>query len=230
MKPLTYPARPVQGGPLDKARAKSPGTWYYEPKYNGWRALVHVPTGTMFNRKGEQLSIAAEFATALDHLKASKAEWLDCEALDRRHGLGRGSLVVLDEPGCPLPFERRLDRLVDLMLPVGAFVLEGLLGPSQPRSVALLGLLGQYTGPDSIAEIRTMRPTADSLLLPSVFTQRQADHVWRNGLLQAVNGVHQLNCDFYEGLVAKRGDSLYPIQLRSPDEAFGGWIKHRWQW
>ena len=51
MNPITYPARPINGGPLEKARPKH-GEWFYEPKYNGWRALVHVPTGTMFNRHG----------------------------------------------------------------------------------------------------------------------------------------------------------------------------------
>jgi hypothetical protein len=45
--PITYPARPINGGPLPNARPKQ-GVWYYEPKYNGWRALVHIPTGTMF--------------------------------------------------------------------------------------------------------------------------------------------------------------------------------------
>jgi len=198
MKPLTYPARPTQGGPLDKARAKPPGTWYYEPKYNGWRALVHVPTGTMFNRQGQQLSIAAEFATALDHLKASKAEWLDCEALDRRHGLGRGSLVVLDEPGSPLPYEDRVLRLTQLVPDAGAI----LLTPG-------------------------VRPAPNAVFLAPVYvTQQLAAEAWVT--LRSANA--WLGCEFYEGLVAKRADSLYPIQLRSPDEAFAGWIKHRWQW
>jgi len=199
MKPLTYPARPVQGGPLDKARAKPPGIWYYEPKYNGWRALVHVPTGTMFNRKGEQLSIAAEFAAPLTQLQCTAFEWLDCEALDRRHGLGRGSLVVLDEPGSRLPYEDRILRLTQILVPdVGAIA---------------LGM--------------AVQPPANAILLaPVLVTQKQATDAWVS--LQSVNA--WLGCEFYEGLVAKRADSLYPIQLRSPDEAFGGWIKHRWQW
>jgi len=32
----------------------------------------------------------------------------------------------------------------------------------------------------------------------------------------------------YEGLVAKRTTDPYPIQLRSPEEEFVGWVKHRW--
>ncbi len=38
----------------------------------------------------------------------------------------------------------------------------------------------------------------------------------------------QWHCPFYEGLVAKRADSLYPVQLRSPTLEFPGWVKHRW--
>ena len=36
------------------------------------------------------------------------------------------------------------------------------------------------------------------------------------------------NCLFYEGLVAKQTTDPYPIQLRSPEEEFVGWVKHRW--
>ncbi len=43
VQPVTYPARPINGGPLELA-PPNPGRWCYEPKYNGWRALVHAPT------------------------------------------------------------------------------------------------------------------------------------------------------------------------------------------
>ena len=49
----TYPARPLNGGPFDKAPPKR-GAWAAEPKFNGWRALVHIPSGTIFNRHGER--------------------------------------------------------------------------------------------------------------------------------------------------------------------------------
>jgi hypothetical protein len=97
MKPITYPARPINGGHLDRALPKV-GEWSYEPKYNGWRAIIHVPSGTMWNRHGKLLSIAREFETALAILKRTGIEWLDVEALERRHALGRGSLIVLDWP------------------------------------------------------------------------------------------------------------------------------------
>ena len=68
LHPPTYPPRPCNGGPLEKAVAKD-GGWFYEPKYNGWRALIHVPTKRMFNRRGSPLSIAHEFPVALEALK-----------------------------------------------------------------------------------------------------------------------------------------------------------------
>jgi len=72
VRPRTYPARPISGGPLELALPKQ-GHWCYEPKYNGWRALVHAPTGTMFNRHGQPLSIAGLFGSALKHLRNAQA-------------------------------------------------------------------------------------------------------------------------------------------------------------
>ena len=34
--------------------------------------------------------------------------------------------------------------------------------------------------------------------------------------------------NFYEGVVAKRAQSSYPVQLRDPEAPFPGWMKHRW--
>ena len=107
---LTYPARPLNGGDLKYALPKI-GAWSYTPKYNGWRAMVHVPTSAMWNRHGERLTIAREFSIALAILKRTPFEWLDCEALERRHDLGRGSLIVLDCPGVELPYEARANIL-----------------------------------------------------------------------------------------------------------------------
>jgi hypothetical protein len=96
--PPTYPARPIGGGKLELAPRK-PGHWQAEPKYNGWRALVHCSSGTMWNRHGARLTIAREFESALEQLRLLAPlglEWADCEALERRHAIGRGTLVVLD--------------------------------------------------------------------------------------------------------------------------------------
>jgi ATP-dependent DNA ligase len=110
MKPPTYPLRPINGGPLERARPKR-GEWVYQPKINGWRAMVNTKTGQIFNRHGEPLTIASEFQCALEDLRVfSKWEWLDCEGLSRRHGIEKGKLYVLDyipESYDKTPFSQR---------------------------------------------------------------------------------------------------------------------------
>ncbi len=192
--PPSFPLRPVNGGPLDLAQPKF-GEWSYEPKYNGWRALVHVPTGRMFNRKLERLSIEQEFAPALEKLRQpsdgtnTEFEWLDCEALERRHGIGRGALVILDWVIAGRTYVQRREELEK------AFYI--------PHSTCL-------------------SLSADSVSLPR--STPQAQTLW--DLLREAN--HIMNAPFYEGLVAKRSDSLYPFQLRSPSVEFPFWMKHRW--
>jgi len=36
-----------------------------------------------------------------------------------------------------------------------------------------------------------------------------------------------VRCDFFEGVVMKRADSVYPVQMRSAKEECRGWCKHR---
>jgi hypothetical protein len=188
---LTYPARPLNGGPLETAPPKA-GRWCYEPKYNGWRALVHVPTGTMFNRHGARLSISPEFTGALALLRRSPFEWLDCEALERRHSIGRGTLVVLDYVAPPTPYLARRELLSGQDWPVA--------------------LGSRESFPDH------------AVTLSASVEASQAFPLWHR--LQEDNRV-SFGCDFYEGLVGKRADSLYPVQLVSPEQTMPHWIKHR---
>jgi ATP-dependent DNA ligase len=202
VQPPTYPARPMNGGRLELAPPK-PGQWWYEPKYNGWRALVHAPSGSMFNRYGQPLSIAAEFGRALKHLRDLKLmaggiaiEWFDCEALDRRHALSRGTLLAFDyiappeSPGEPLYKRKEL--------------LAQALAAHEYRQVPLAEAL-YAVGAHDPGELNPQE----------LYRQlRQLNARWR--------------CQFYEGLVAKRSTDVYPVQLRSPNAEFVGWIKHRW--
>jgi len=202
VRPTTFPARPINGGPLELALPK-PGHWYYEPKYNGWRALVHAPTGAMFNRQCQPLSITGAFCAALKRLRAitlvtggRTIEWLDCEVLDRRHALGRGTLLVFDyiaPPGAaPEPMQQRKALLAQAL---------------EPHEYALAPLHEMVYGvqPHEPAEIEP----------PALYRElKQLNAKW--------------GCEFYEGLVAKRTTDKYPIQLRSSHEEFVGWVKHRW--
>jgi len=192
---ITYPARPKQGG--DFPTALSAGCypdleqWRVTPKLNGWRALVHVPSRTMFNRHGSRLSIQSEFNPALDQLQFSPFEWLDCEALERRHGIGKGTLVVLDCVTVEHTFDERMTMLREFF-------------PIMPPP---LGVLPEfvYAGDSFMAGRDTALGTWDKFI----------------ALNEAARAV------FYEGFVMKDAASLYPIQLRSPEEQFGKWVKHR---
>ena len=110
MKPVTFPARPLNGGRFGMFPQNNTRLW--SAKLNGWRALVHTPTGTIFNRQGQELSIAAEFAEALDELSRIGIEWIDAEGLERRHNIGRGSLILLDAV-IPDTASERFKRLLE---------------------------------------------------------------------------------------------------------------------
>ena len=196
--PITFPARPIQGGKLERAPKKT-GLWFAEPKYNGWRALVHCPSGTMWNRHGGMLSIAGEFASPLRELRNLSGRglvWADCEAMGRRHKIGCGTLIVLDwiaEEGSPIYEERR--EFLESLVPLERM--------SQGEETML---------EDSV------------LLAPSIAdTNGQALQLYRS--LEAIN--RSVLADVFEGVVMKRSRSTYPVQLRSAGEENRGWIKHR---
>ena len=197
--PPTFPARPIRGGKLELAPKKS-GIWFAEPKFNGWRALVHTPTGAMWNRHGQRLTIEREFAQALAALRdlaGSGFVWADCEALERRHQIGRGSLLVLDwipESESPTYEERR----------------EFLAGLVETECLST----GEW---ESFPENGLFLP-------PSVRDEDNAVSEFYAGL-KAIN--RRLRCDFFEGVVMKRGNAPYPIQLRSDTEECRAWAKHR---
>lgn len=198
---ITYPARPIQGGRLELAPPKR-GLWFAEPKFNGWRALIHTPSGTMWNRHGALLTIADCFRPALGALAKLASRglvWADCEALERRHNLGRGTLVVLDvvpESGTP-NYEQRRAHLESLL----------------PRDTLFDGDTSRPVPCGAV--ILTPARCADSHAAALAFYQR----------LRVAN--RELGCDFFEGVVMKRADSAYPVQLRSATEGFRGWCKHR---
>jgi len=197
---ITYPARPIQGGRLELAPPKR-GVWFVEPKLNGWRALIHTPTGTMWNRHGALLTIADCFRpalAALTKLASRGLVWADCEALERRHNLGRGTLVVLDvipESGTPTYVERRE-------------LLESLISRD----------------PIFDGDVTCPVPRGTVVLTPTL----RADHADALAFYQRLRAANRaLGCDFFEGVVMKRADSAYPVQLRWPTEEFRGWCKHR---
>jgi hypothetical protein len=156
----------------------------------------------MWNRHGSLLTIADCFRpafAALAKLAPSGLVWADCEALERRHNFGRGTLVVLDvvpEIGAPNYVERRamLDSLVQC-------------------------------DPVFDGEISRPVPCGAVVLTPARHADSHSDALAFYQRLRTAN--RALGCDFFEGVVMKRADSIYPVQMRSATEEFRGWVKHR---
>jgi hypothetical protein len=216
-----YPARPKQGGALfpqlcEKMYGQDNDDWLVQPKYNGWRALLHAPTGTMWNRHGTKLSIAKEFTEAIwwinnrrqkilddgfermdEHelvtLIGEEADWYDVEALERRHGIGQGSLIVLDLPMSVATNGQRSVALNEMFI-------------EAPLCIRA----------DSYFSNNTALSASNYLI-------SEGPELWLE--LQQAN--KNLGCIFYEGVVTKRVASLYPKQNRSPSEETPDWIKHR---
>jgi hypothetical protein len=229
--PPSYPLRPVNGGPLPLAQPKH-GHWVYEPKLNGWRAWVHPATRRMFNRENQPLSITDNFAPVLDRLQAHAShlpDWLDTEALSRRVPVGKGSLIILDTLGSagvpPAIYESRQEVLYNILINERGITIPWAHEQFAPPSNELL--MFAYTYADAALQ-------ADQIRRGLFDTPRDAGQAidldlfptaaWSR--LQAVNKA--LGCELFEGLVAKRIDSLYPLQLRSPTIEFPFWMKHRW--
>jgi hypothetical protein len=220
IRPPTYPARPVNGGPLPKALPKSNGPggspWYYEPKLNDWRGLLHRETGALFNRRLEPLSIAGQFANATeilsDAINDPALDWLDVMCLGRRIPLGKGSLVLLDAPLAPGDWTARQERLHQLVDAGAAqpWAHEQFLPPEN----AVLSFAYRYE--DEACQRAQGATVIDPDLFPAAAWPR----------LQAIN--KQIGHTLFEGLVAKRTDSPYPRQLRNPELDFPFWVKHRW--
>jgi hypothetical protein len=198
---ITYPVRSIQGGRLELAPPKR-GLWYAEPKLNGRRAIIHTLTGTMWNRHGALLTIADCFRpalAALAKLAPRDLVWADCEALERRHDLGRGTLIVLyavPESGTPTYEERR--AMLESLLPVEP-VFSGDTSYPAPNS--------------TVAVTPTLRANSHASALPFYQRLREANRI--------------LGCDFFEGVAMKRADSIYPVQVRSATDEFRAWVKHR---
>ena len=195
MKPITYPARPINGGPLEKSYPKR-GLWAYEPKYNEWRTLIHVPTGTMWNRHLAPLTIADKFSEAMKRLRATGLVWIDAGAMERRHNLGRGTIIVFDY----IPEDQSL--------------------PYVARRRILCSLLDIH---------RWFAPIPDeTAVLTGTHSYDEGDVATVSDLWKGLKQFNQkTGVEFYEGLVAKRLNSPYPVQLRSPTTETHTWVKHR---
>lgn len=126
--------------------------------------------------------------------------WADCEALERRHNVGRGTLVALDvvpESGKSTYEQRR-------------------------------AMVESLVATDAVFSGDTSRPVPCGavVLTPTMRADSHADVVAYYQRLRAAN--RALRCDFFGVVVMKRADSIYPVQLRSVTEECRGWCKDRY--
>lgn len=200
---LSYPARPVNGGKLEYAPAKV-GLWAWQPKIDDWRAVIHTPTRRVWNRHGEPSTVAQQgkLEVALDHLSGLSfaAEWLDVGIMENRHDMMRGSVVVFDvmEGGSYSTRRTKLESMFQTL----------------PLASQLLGDSGQYRDGVFLIEHYV---NADPLAL---YRALQAENA-------KLTAKFRRPLKFYEGLVAKKMDASYPLQMRSPKFETHTMQKHR---
>jgi hypothetical protein len=84
--------------------------------------------------------------------------------------------------------------------------------------------LEEYVGHATSSSARGIRKDPRPAPPPSVRDEGTRVPDFYAGL-KAIN--RRLRCDFFEGVVMKRGNAPYPMQLRSDTEECRAWAKHR---
>jgi hypothetical protein len=198
-----YPPAALNGGPLDTAPPKV-GEWVWQPKVDDWRAVIHTPTGTVWNQYGKLKlsSITDKFKTALRTLLEARChlgngEWLDVGMMENRHDMMRGCIIVFDLIEAGVPFMQRRARLRS-MFPVLPYDVSRLLSETGGQVRDSVYLISQWDNKPEPIKLYT-------------WLQQENDFIGHK---------------FYEGLVAKRVQSLYPFG-RAPKQVTPDWIKHR---
>lgn len=198
---IGYPPAPTNGGPLVHALPKI-GDWAWEPKVDDRRVAIHAPTQTIYNQYGE-LSIADrqpdKFKTALETLAFASYggfEWLDCGLMEYRHDMMRGCIIVFDIMANNAALEYR------------RAILEAAFDALPLASVLLAG--GSVH--DRVFLINQWRNGDTAVPLKLEYTLKHENA--------------KIGRKFYEGLVAKRADGIYPLGTRAKQKTHL-WIKHR---
>jgi len=205
---LTYPARPVNGGALDSALAKV-GAWAWQPKINDVRAIIHRPSGVMWNRHGARLVRSSEYAQLIAALPPC-FDWLDVGLLGPRMQFKIAAVCIVIFDYIP-PDSERADNY-------------------SKRRVYLEEVFGNAVLPWS-TELADAGGVVDCVFLIPEFCrtspeQRTGDPLHYYKRMQAEN-MELGRRRIYEGLVAKRTDKPYPVQLRSPETETPWMMKHR---
>jgi hypothetical protein len=202
-----YPPAPSNGGSLTAETPPKIGEWVWQPKIDDWRGVVHAPSQSVWNQYGERSVVERQrkIDEALDFLKHQSVyreptfEWFDIGIMENRHDMMRGSIIVFDVMDLGL-IHRDRRAILEIMFPVLP-IAHKLLENGQVRNQVYL-----------INEWRTQR--GSYALSPMGF----------ESLLKSEN--EMIGHKFYEGLVAKRADALYPVCSKAKQKT-PMWVKHR---
>lgn len=198
---ICFPPAACNGGPLEKAPPKI-GNWRWQPKVDDWRAVIHTPSMSVWNQYGQPSTISDKFAVTLRHLTqvAAAAEWLDVGMMEQRNDMMRGCIIVFDLIEPKVEQWARYARLKAMF-------------PILPFDVSTWLLMNGGQVRDSIFLVNQW----DDIQCKAAAMRRQE-------FLQNQN--YRLKHKFFEGMIAKRRDSLYQFGTRAKQEC-PAWIKHR---
>lgn len=193
---ICFPPAALNGGKLDTAPPKV-GEWVWQPKVDDWRGVIHTPTGTVWNQYGQRSSITDKFTVALDRLKTTS---FAAEWLD---------IGMMEQRNAMMR---------------GSIVVFDLISLSRTFTERRAHLQAMFDVMP-LATILVGRPDLahDCVYLTAQVEGEAAGRSIYNSL-QLQN--EALNRKFYEGVVAKRADSLYTFGRR-PKQVTPDWIKHR---
>lgn len=198
----SFPAYPTTGGRIEKA-PKKVGPWIFQPKVEDWHAVLHPATGQVWNQYGKPSSITGKFVAALAILKRCPFEWLDVGLMNNRHPLMRGCIIVFDLMVPDMLFWQRRAKLEEFF-------------ETLPLASELLNCGGG----------RTPKVCYDRVfLINQIAANTRFEAVSLSRVLETQNAI--VGRKFYEGLVAKRTDKPYPMQLRKAKEPTPWMMKHR---
>lgn len=208
---VSYPPAPCNGGSQICQRA---GAHVWQPKIDDRRVAIHPLTGTIFNQYGS-LSVAhaqpEKFAPALDELRCIAVKvamqfvdrdlWLDCGIMEYRHDMMRGCIIVFDLMDFTMTFDERRSWLEERfnVLPAATEI----VAHRETYGLNRVWLINQWEG------------YGDTICNPPV-------NLW--SFLQEENKA--IGRKFYEGVVAKRRDSRYPL-CHKAKQTVTCWVKHR---
>lgn len=211
IKPITYPAAPRNGGPVFRQPLR--GEWDVMPKYNEWRGLAHVKSRTVWNNNLELSTM--QIPHFWEYAEKTPFQWLDIGMFGKRckELPLDGAVAVFDwvpvSPAADTQWKVRHELITKWF---NTLPLDQVPKPGQIFTPEILRVTPRRFG---ACDQSNGKVGGD---MPSLV------EAYARGLKEWSKD----KFDLVEGIILKRTDSRYPIQLVGPKRKTDDWIKHRW--